>query len=131
MAGGFMFDEPTARALLDALRIYEGRLMGSGQRLPSGVLEIRAVAERSVRALTVQPSEEVVDRADTGGVTQLLTIRDVAFALQASDSTVKRLVASGELTSVHVGRSLRVRPGDLQEYINSLAAASDIKETAS
>jgi len=116
----FLLDAPTARDLLDALRLYEGRLVGSGRRLSPGAREIRCVAERSLAVLTVQPSPVGEQRADNEPM-QLMTLRDVAFALQSSDSTVKRLVSSGDLTAVHVGRSVRVRPADLQQYIDDLA----------
>ena len=43
----------------------------------------------------------------------LLTIVDVAQVLKVSTRTVRRLIKSGALPSVTVGRSIRVRPEDL------------------
>jgi len=50
---------------------------------------------------------------------QLLTLDQVADRLQVSMSTVRRRVADGELKTVRIGRALRVRPEDLEEYIES------------
>jgi len=53
-------------------------------------------------------------------VMQLLTLDDVAGVLRKSPSSVRRLVADGVLPAVHVGRSVRVRPVDLEEFIGKL-----------
>ena len=50
---------------------------------------------------------------------QLLTLHQVADRLQVSMSTVRRKVASGELTVVRIGRNQRVRPVDLEAYIKA------------
>jgi excisionase family DNA binding protein len=63
-------------------------------------------------------------------VTQLLTVEDVADALKASETTAKRLISSGKLPSVHIGRSVRVRPSDLQKFIEALPANGSEKEVA-
>lgn len=121
----FLFDPVVAMELVEAFRIYEGRLQGTGRRLSPGTREIVSIAERSVRVRTGQPSAHLDNAADNECVNRLLTVRDVADTLSCSDSTVKRLVSSGELRSVHVGRSVRVRPADLQQYINDLASVAD------
>ncbi|MHB2170097.1 helix-turn-helix domain-containing protein [Alsobacter sp. R-9] len=43
----------------------------------------------------------------------LLTVTDVAEVLRVSTRTVRRLIKSGALASVTVGRSVRVRAEDL------------------
>lgn len=43
----------------------------------------------------------------------LLTVADVAEVLKVSTRTVRRLIKSGALASVTVGRSIRVRQEDL------------------
>lgn len=48
---------------------------------------------------------------------QLLTLRQVAGRLQVSMSTIHRRIKAGELPTVRIGRSLRVRPEDLDAYI--------------
>lgn len=47
----------------------------------------------------------------------LLTIHDAASLLAVSPRTVARLVASGEIESIHIGRSLRIRPNALDRFI--------------
>ena len=45
----------------------------------------------------------------------LLTAADVARLLNVSVRTVRRLIASGALQVVHLGRSVRIRPSDVAE----------------
>jgi excisionase family DNA binding protein len=54
----------------------------------------------------------------------LYRIPEVVEHLSISRSKVYELLKSGELRSVHVNRSRLVRAGDLQAYVDSLAAAS-------
>lgn len=49
--------------------------------------------------------------------TQLLTAGEVAEMLRVSTMTVYRLIRAGELPAVRVGRSYRVRQGDLDGYL--------------
>ena len=46
----------------------------------------------------------------------LMTVREVAAAMNASEKTIRRRIASGELPAIRYGRQLRVRPRDLQGY---------------
>jgi excisionase family DNA binding protein len=48
---------------------------------------------------------------------RLLRIEDVADRLTVSRSMAWKLVAGGELRSVRIGRSVRVRPADLEAYL--------------
>lgn len=50
----------------------------------------------------------------------LLDIDDCGDELQVSPATVKRLIRSGELPAVKVGRTTRVRRADLEEYVARL-----------
>ncbi len=50
----------------------------------------------------------------------LLTCTQAAAVLSLSRATVQRLVASGELPSVTVGRARRIPVSDLQAYVASL-----------
>jgi excisionase family DNA binding protein len=52
-----------------------------------------------------------------GGAPRLLRIEDVADRLTVSRSMAWKLVAGGELRSVRIGRSVRVRPVDLEAYL--------------
>ena len=51
------------------------------------------------------------------GAARLLRIEDVADRLTVSRSMAWKLVAGGELRSVRIGRSVRVRPADLEAYL--------------
>jgi excisionase family DNA binding protein len=48
----------------------------------------------------------------------LLTAQEVADLLRVSSMTVYRLIRSGELPAVRVGRSYRVRRDDLHQYLD-------------
>ena len=48
---------------------------------------------------------------------RLLKVQDIAFYLNTSKSYAYRLVQTGVLPSVKIGRSVRVRPRDLQVYV--------------
>ena len=48
---------------------------------------------------------------------QFLTIAEVAARMRVSKMTVYRLVHSGELPAVRVGRSFRVSEEDVNEYL--------------
>ena len=53
----------------------------------------------------------------------LLTVNEAAAAAGVSKRTIERVVASGELASVTVGRARRVRRVDLEQWIASLRPA--------
>ena len=48
-----------------------------------------------------------------------LTVAEVATMMRVSKMTVYRLVHSGELPAVRVGRSFRVREEDANDYIRN------------
>jgi len=50
---------------------------------------------------------------------RLLRIEDVADRLTVSRSMAWKLVAGGEVRSVRIGRSVRVRPADLEAYVEN------------
>ena len=47
----------------------------------------------------------------------LLTVSEVAATMRVSKMTVYRLVHSGELPAVQVGRSFRINEDDVNEYL--------------
>ncbi|MBS41767.1 MAG: excisionase [Nocardioides sp.] len=55
----------------------------------------------------------------TGGLSdpKFLTIAEVATMMRVSKMTVYRLVHSGELPAVRVGRSFRVTEDDVNDYL--------------
>ena len=48
---------------------------------------------------------------------RLLTVGEVALFLRLNQSSVYRLVRSGKLTCVRIGRAIRVRPVDLATFV--------------
>ena len=48
---------------------------------------------------------------------KFLTVAEVATMMRVSKMTVYRLLHSGELPAVRVGRSFRVVEGDVNEYL--------------
>jgi excisionase family DNA binding protein len=48
---------------------------------------------------------------------RLLTGKDVAHLLKISSSQAYKIMRRGELPAVHIGRSIRVKPEDLETYI--------------
>ena len=50
--------------------------------------------------------------------TGFLTVNEVATRLRVSNMTVYRLVSSGELPSVRVGRLVRLRTDDVETYLS-------------
>ena len=50
---------------------------------------------------------------------KFLTVAEVAAMMRVSKMTVYRLVHSGELPAVRVGRSFRVRENDAHDYLKN------------
>lgn len=48
---------------------------------------------------------------------RLVTVAEVAAVLRVSTMTVYRLINAGELPAARIGRSFRVRTGDLDRYL--------------
>jgi excisionase family DNA binding protein len=52
-----------------------------------------------------------------GGGAQLLTVAEVASAMRVSTMTIYRLIKSGDLPAIRVGRSYRVRGAEVERYL--------------
>lgn len=52
----------------------------------------------------------------------LLTIKEAAAAIRMSQGWIKKAVRQGDLRAIHFGRSVRIRPEDLEEYVLSVQA---------
>ena len=50
---------------------------------------------------------------------KFLTVAEVAAVMRVSEMTVYRLVHSGELPAVRVGRSFRVSEQDVNDYLKN------------
>lgn len=53
----------------------------------------------------------------TSGAARFLTVAEVASALRVSNMTVYRLISAGELPAARVGKSYRIRPEDVDTYL--------------
>jgi excisionase family DNA binding protein len=62
---------------------------------------------------------------------QLLKSDEVAKILQVSRSFAYQLMQRGEIPSVRIGNTVRVRPGDLQRYIDQKAKTSSFTSISS
>ena len=49
----------------------------------------------------------------------LMTVREVAAAMNASEKTIRRRIAAGELPVIRDGRLIRIRPKDYRRYLES------------
>jgi len=49
----------------------------------------------------------------------LMTVKDVAAEMKASEKTIRRRIAVGELPVIRDGRLIRIRPKDYRSYLES------------
>ena len=49
---------------------------------------------------------------------RLLTVAEVAATMRVSNMTVYRLIKSGELPALRVGKSYRIRESDVDRYLS-------------
>jgi excisionase family DNA binding protein len=57
--------------------------------------------------------------AQSFATARFLTVQEVAELMRVSTMTVYRIIKSGELPAVRVGRSFRVRDTDVDTYLGS------------
>ena len=57
------------------------------------------------------------DKQAGGPMGPLMTVAEVAEALRVSTMTVYRLIKSGELAALRVGKNYRIRADDLEAYL--------------
>ncbi len=50
---------------------------------------------------------------------ELLTVREVAGVMRVSSMTVYRLIRSGALPAIRVGKHFRIRVVDLEQYLEA------------
>jgi excisionase family DNA binding protein len=55
--------------------------------------------------------------AESFAKARFLTVQEVATLMRVSSMTVYRLIKAGELASVRVGKSYRVREDDVDAYL--------------
>lgn len=71
--------------------------------------------------MTAEAKRADVANLVVGTAPRLLRVDDIADRLAISRSMAWKLVASGEMRSVRIGRAVRIRPNDLESYITDPA----------
>jgi excisionase family DNA binding protein len=79
----------------------------------------RPHAASGSRANRTQPAGQGAERDRHDDGPALLTAPQVATSLQVSLRTVRRLIRSGSLPVVRIGRILRVRGADLEAFLKT------------
>ncbi len=75
------------------------------------------MAERGVCAVRPNPYNPAIVRNEPFTEARLLTVNEVADLLRVSRMTVYRLIKTGELPALRVGRSYRLREEDVHTYL--------------
>jgi excisionase family DNA binding protein len=73
----------------------------------------RATDARGGAGATVQP----VGARRSSAMARLMTVQECAETLNVAEKTIRRLIRRGEIAAVHIGRSIRVRPSELERLI--------------
>ena len=60
--------------------------------------------------------------------TQLLTVNEVARELRVSNMTIYRLIKSGEIRAIRVGKNYRIRESDVNKYLADRAVRIEEEE---
>ncbi len=55
----------------------------------------------------------------------LLTVGEVASLMRVSNMTVYRLIKSGQLPAIRVGKNYRLRRPDVERYLNVRSVGAD------
>ena len=58
----------------------------------------------------------------------MLTVGEVAGTMRVSNMTVYRLINSGQLAAVRVGKNYRIRESDVTRYLSDRAVKADGQE---
>ena len=105
-----MDHEHSLKQLKQALRARHQAL----ERLESALLEFEESISSGEAALRLQEEGE-----QHGGGVQLLSIAQLCQELGMGKSWIYRRLRSGELPSVRLGRTIKVRREELEEYLQS------------
>lgn len=62
---------------------------------------------------------------DRGPEAPLMTVAEVADVLRVSNMTVYRLIKSGDLGAIRVGKNYRIRRADLHSYLETRSVQAD------
>jgi excisionase family DNA binding protein len=65
-------------------------------------------------------------RGDFGGE-RLMTVSEVAELMRVSNMTVYRLIKSGQLSALRVGKNYRIREADMDRYLSDRSVRPEDK----
>jgi excisionase family DNA binding protein len=103
-----MDHERSLKELKEALQVHRKAL----EKLESALLEFeQSISEEA----TLRPQQE----DQRGGGVQLLSIPQVCQELGMGKSWIYRRLRSGEIPSIRLGRTIKVRRDELEEYLQS------------
>ena len=111
---------PTPQRLEQALEAFVEDLEGfegAVQRFEEAVLELEEGALKERALLEEGALEEGAPVYQNGQSSRLLSPSEVCQELKADRASVYRRLRSGEIPSLKLGNALRVRRGDLEEYM--------------
>ena len=108
--------------LARALALYQRRIRADGIRLPGGLSALLdALSDRERHTTTDREDAAEPAHSDAMSPLVLFEIGEIAARLRVSTRTVERLIEAGTLPAVKVSpRETRVRPSDLERYIETL-----------
>lgn len=132
MTTGPLFIDPDRRLaghLVRALLLYRGRCVEDGIAMPGELVALLTSCRKRVSAghsgSPLDGSAACLDSEVMPGPTpapRLVTLSTAAQMLAVSQSTVKRLVARGQLVPVRVAGAPRLRVSDLDAYLDRLGS---------
>lgn len=113
--------------LATAIRVHREWAARVGLRLPPELADMQESLTSAARQRQQTTELEDLFRLRDRPVVppMLLTHEQTAAALGVSVRSVQRLVASGELRSVAIGGSARIRVADLTRYVDQLAPEAE------
>jgi excisionase family DNA binding protein len=56
---------------------------------------------------------------------RLLTVSEVAATMRVSNMTVYRLIKSGQLPAIRVGKNFRIRESDVDKYLSERSVKAE------
>ena len=74
---------------------------------------------------TFHRSDEGMPRRRPYNADRLLTVADVAETMRVSNMTVYRLIKSGALAAVRVGKNYRIRESEVDRYLSERSVQVD------
>ncbi|MGI8881050.1 MAG: helix-turn-helix domain-containing protein [Jatrophihabitans sp.] len=119
-------DGPLAGFLAIAITDLQKRFALSSLKAPAGTDELVAALTLNATGRQTTPTlAELAEVLECVSMTRLtIDYDEAAEALHVSRRSVDRLVASGELSTVNIGGSVRIRTTDLSGYVESLITIS-------